>query len=55
MSKAEAKRSAVDARKLISQMMTETDPSEVEDLANEIVALVIAASEARIEVLDAIA
>jgi hypothetical protein len=36
-------------------MMTETDPSEVQDLANEIVALVIAASEARIEVLDAIA
>ena len=55
MSKAEAKCSAVDARKLISQMMTETDPSEVEDLANEIVALVIAASEARIEFLDAIA
>ncbi len=52
MSKAEAKRSAVDARKLISQMMTETDPSEVADLANEIVALVIAASEARIEALD---
>jgi hypothetical protein len=55
MSKADAKRSAVEARKLISLMMTQTDPSEVEDIANEIVALVIAASEARIEVLDAIA
>ena len=54
MSKAEAKRSAVEARKLISLMMAETDPSEVQDLANEIVALVIAASEARIEALDGI-
>jgi hypothetical protein len=52
MSKADAKRSAVEARKLINLMMTETDPSEVEDLANEIVALVIFVSEQRIAALD---
>lgn len=52
MSKAAAKRSAVEARKLISLMLVETDPSEVQDLANEIVALVITASEELIAALD---
>ena len=52
MSKADAKRSAIEAKQLINQMMTENSTIEIEELTNEIVALVISASETRIAALN---
>jgi hypothetical protein len=52
MSKADAKRNAIEAKQLINQMMTENSTIEIEELTNEIVALVISASETRIAALN---
>lgn len=52
MSKADAKRSATEAKQLLNQMMSENSTIEIEELTNEIVALVISASETRIAALN---